>query len=61
MTLKADAKFKGKLTRGLKNDLGNLVNFHASSRKCENLHFDGLLLPKTHRNLDKKEQKSYVS
>ena len=33
MILKGDAKFKGKLTRGLKNDVRNLVNFHASSRK----------------------------
>ena len=31
MTLKGDAKFKGKLTCGLKNDLRNLLNFHASS------------------------------
>ena len=30
MTLKGDVKFKGKLTLGLKNDIGNLVNFHAS-------------------------------
>ena len=44
MTLKGDAKFKGKLTRGLKNDIRNLVNFHASSRKSDNLYFDGLLL-----------------
>ena len=27
MTLISDAKFKGKLTRGLKNDIRNLVNF----------------------------------
>ena len=27
MTLTGDAKFKGKLTRGLKNDVTNLVNF----------------------------------
>ena len=33
MTLKGDAKFTGKLTCGLKNDLRHLVNFHASSRK----------------------------
>ena len=46
MTLKGDAKFKGKLTHGLKNDIRNLVNFHASSGKSENLHFDGLLLSK---------------
>ena len=32
MTLKGDAKVKGKLTQGLKNDIRNLVNFHASSR-----------------------------
>ena len=44
MTLKCDSKFKGKLTHGLKNDKENLVNFHASCRKCQNLHFNGLLL-----------------
>ena len=33
MTMKCDAIFKEKLTGGLKNDIGNLVNFHASSRK----------------------------
>ena len=27
ITLKGDAKFKGKLTRGMKNDIRNLVNF----------------------------------
>ena len=43
MTLKCDAKCKGKLTRGVKNDLRNLVNFHASSRKSGNFHSDGLL------------------
>ena len=31
MTLTGDAKFKEKLTRGLKNDITNLVNFHKSS------------------------------
>ena len=39
MTLKSDAKFNGKLTHGLKNDIRNLVNYHASSRKSTNLHF----------------------
>ena len=43
MTLKADAIFKDKLTGGLKNDIRNLVNFHVSSRKFENFHFDGTL------------------
>ena len=31
MKLKGDAKPNGKMTRGLKNDIRNLVNFHASS------------------------------
>ena len=44
MTLTGNAKFKGKLTRGLKNDIRNLVNFLVSSGKSENLHFVVLLL-----------------
>ena len=44
MTLKGDTKFKGKLTGGLKYDIRNLVNFHGSSWKSENLHFEGVLL-----------------
>ena len=60
MTLKGDAKVKGKLTCGLKNDIKNLVNFHASSRKSENLHFDGLFLFRAYKVLDEKVQKSYV-
>ena len=43
MTQKSNAKFKGKLTRGLKNDIKNLVNFHTSCSKSEKLHFDGSL------------------
>ena len=61
MTLKGDAKFRRKLTNGLKNDLRNLVNFRASSRKSVNLNFDGLLLSKAFKDLDEKEKKSYVS
>ena len=61
MTLKGVAKFKRKLTCGLKNDIRNLVNFHASSRKSENLHFDWIFLSKLSRDLDEKVQKSYVS
>ena len=45
MTLKIDAKFEEKLTRGSKNDLRNLVSFNASSCNSGNLHFDVLLLP----------------
>ena len=61
MTQKGDTKFKGKLTRGLKNSIKNLVNFHASSRKSETLHSYGLILSKAHTGLDEKVQKSYVS
>ena len=61
MTLKHDARFKVKLTRGLKNDIRNLVNFHASSRKSENLHFDELILSKAYKVLDENVQKSYAS
>ena len=61
MTLKSNARYKGKLTRGLKNDIRNLVSFHASSRKSENLHFDGFLLSKAYKDLDENKQKSYVS
>ena len=32
MTQICDDKFKGKLTRGLKNDIRNLVSFHAHSQ-----------------------------
>ena len=61
MTLKSDVKFKGKLTRGLKNDIRNLVNFHANGQKSENLHFDGLINFKAYKILDEKLQKRYVS
>ena len=60
MTLKGDAKFKGKLTCDLKNDIRKLVNFHASSRKSENLYFDRIVLSKAYKYLDEKIQKSYV-
>ena len=61
MTLTGDVKFKRKLVRGLKNDIRNLVNFHASSQMSENLHFDGLLLSKAYKVPDEKVQKSCVS
>ena len=63
MTLKG-AKFKGILARGLENNIRHLVNFlvnfHASSRKSEDLHFDSILLSKSYKDLDEKIQKSYV-
>ena len=46
---KGCAIFKEQLTGGLKNDIKNLVNFHASSHKSENLHFDELVLFKAYK------------
>ena len=54
-------KIKGKLTCGLKNDIRNLFNIHASSQKSENLHFDWIHFTKAYKDLDEKLQKSYVS
>ena len=45
MKLKSDEMFEEKLTLGSRNDMGNLVNFNASSGKSGNLHFDVSLLP----------------
>ena len=61
MALKGDAIFKEKLTGGLKNDISNLVKFHGSSQKSENLHIDGLLLSRECKLLVKKVRKSYLS
>ena len=61
MTLKGDAIFKEKLTGGLKNDIMNFVNFHANSRKSENLKFHGLLLSVAYKVSAKKVPKSYLS
>ena len=61
MKLKNDAIFKEKLTGGLKNHIKYLVNFHGSSRKTENLHFDGLVLSEAYKTLDEKVQKCYDS
>ena len=46
MTLKSDPNFEEKLTFCLKNNINNLVNFNSSSGKSENVHFDGIFLPK---------------
>ena len=54
MELKGVATRKRKLTCDLKNDIRNLVNFHASSRKSKILHFDWILLFKAYKHLDKK-------
>ena len=54
VAVKGVAKFKQKLTCGLKNDIRNLVNFHVSSWKSENLHFDWNHLSKAYKYLDEK-------
>ena len=58
MTLKGDAKFKRKLTCGLKNDIRNLVNFHVGKSRSQNFQFNGLPSSKAYKVLD---EKSYVS
>ena len=57
MTLKNDAKFGKKQTRGSKNNMRNLVNFNKSSSKSKNLHFDVLLLSIAYDISAKKVQK----
>ena len=57
MTLTIDIKFEGTMTGRLKNYQRNLVNFHVSSLKSENV----LLLSITYKVLDEKGQKSCVS
>ena len=46
MTLKDDAKFKGKLTCGFKYDMRNLVNFHPTNKKSKNFTSMGYFYPK---------------
>ena len=36
MTMKSDAKFKEKLSRGFKYDMRNLVNFYPTTQKSVN-------------------------
>ena len=47
MTLNSDVKFE-EPTCCCKNDMRNLVNFHTSTVKSQNWHFDGLLLSKVY-------------
>ena len=46
MTLMSDAKFDEKLICGLENELRNLSIFHESTRKSQNLDFDGIFSSK---------------
>ena len=61
MTIKGDAKFKGKLIFCFKHNIRNLVNFDANGKQSENLNFVELFLTKTYKDLDEKVQDSYVS
>ena len=61
MTLNNDAKFKEWPTSHCKNDMKNLVNFHGSTWKSQNLYFDGVPMSKEYKVLTKKLQRSYVS
>ena len=45
MTLKRDTKFKEKLTCGVRHDMSNLVNFHATTQKSENFFPIGSFIP----------------
>ena len=44
MTRNSDAKFEKEPTCHCKNDMRNLVNFHAITGNSHNLHFDGVLM-----------------
>ena len=46
MTLTSDEKFEEKLICCLENDMRNLANLNQSTRGCQNLNFDGILLSK---------------
>ena len=46
MTLKGDAKFKGKLTCGLENNLRNLLNFLRAVESLETCTLMGFFRPK---------------
>ena len=61
MKLKDDVVFIEKLTGGLENDLRNLIDFDASSRKSKNFHFDRIFLSRGYKVLDEIVQKGYVS
>ena len=62
MTLKSNGKFEEKLTLDSKNDMRNLVNFHPTTQKSENLTLMGYFCPKYMRFELKKntEQLSFM-
>ena len=58
MTIKGDAKFKGKLIFCFKHRIRNLVNFDANGRQSENLNYVELFLIKACKDLDETVQES---
>ena len=50
MAFKSDAKFKEKLTYCFKYGMSNLVNFHPTTQKSENLFLMGSFCPKYTRS-----------
>ena len=62
MTLKSNAKFKEKLTCSSKYDIRNLVNFHSTTQKSENVTLMGYFCPKYMRlELKNKEELSFMT
>ena len=63
MTLKSNAKFKEKLTRGFKYDMRNLVSFHPTTQQSKNLTSMGYFCPKYVRFEPKKntEELSFMT
>ena len=59
MIVNGDAKVKGKLIYGLKNNK-KFGYFSCDGQKSWNLLFDWLLLSKVYKDLDEKAQKSYL-
>ena len=56
MTLKSGAKFKEKLTCGLKYNMRNLAKFHPTTQKSKNLTLIGSFCPKYLRSELKKRR-----
>ena len=59
MILKSDAKFKEKVTCGIKYGMTNFLNFNLlNNSKVQKFHFDGPFLSKVYEVWAKKKQES---
>ena len=62
MTLKSDAKFEGRVTRGLKCNMRNLVSFHPTTQKSKSFTLMGYFCPKYMRfELKNTEEFSFMT